>query len=1103
MSCYSCGATNPDGSRFCNECGAKLEPIPVREERKMITALFCDLVGSTALGERLDPEDISRLLHDYQAICRSRIESHGGVVEKFIGDAVVGLFGVPVAHEDDPERAVLAALRVVGDISASELSIEVRVGVNTGETLVRLDVDPNSGEGFATGDALNTAARLEAAAPTMGVAVGAATHRATEDTIIYEELAPISAKGKSQPVPAWLALHPNAHLRTKERDRTPFVGRDLELSMLTQLFERSRSRPATQFVTIVAEPGLGKSRLVRELGRRVDQLSDLVTWREGGCLPYGDGISFRALGEIVRAQAGILETDDQETISSKLDRTLVEPDPQTRAWIKDRLAPLVGLETTTEPPQREEAFSAWRRFLEQLAGAGPTVLVIEDLHWADEAFVSFLEHLAERTAGLPLLVVVTARPELEERHPSWPPGRHSTVLSLSRLDDVELETLVSQTLPQAEPQLIDIVLERAGGSPLYAEQLAAMVRERALPIAGGVLDETMIPPSVQALIAARIDALPPESKRVLMEASVVGKTFWAGAVASLGEHQDLDAVLGELVRREFCRLVHPSTMEGDREFGFWHALVRDVAYAALTRGERARMHAATARWITSRAADALGEDAEIVVHHLDAALQLAPAAPELETDGLTDLLADALAAAGQAALRTEVPRAIPYLERALEALPPDDARLPVLRSALARANDGAGNFAVAATLLEEVEEEYWVDGNLDAAVDAAITLLGILWQMGQTTRSDALIVKIKERVGPNPSSARAEVLSVEAIALSVSKDYPLAIEHAEESIAIAEGLGIEPSPRALLAHGTSRLASGDLEGEAEVREAAARFLQGGEASGAALALFNLAAVMDERGPTYALPVNVEAIELAERLGTDAYVWLGRASRLRTLARLGRFDEVLDEANQVLDWVAEHDDAFSRLLVLTGLATVEIERGERLVDPAELADLCRRMANEETLIVAARLALARAEGDLARDLVLEGSPNVRLGDAYGFARLCVEAGLSELATDLLSREVARHPREEGSTLGATAILAEAKGKHAAARTDYAEATETFRMLQMAPDLAHALQGLGRCLLALGENDHGAESLRQARALWEQMKAKPRIAETDILLAMIQE
>ena len=331
--------------------------------------MFCDLVGSTALGERLDAEDISRLLRDYQTICRKRIESHGGVVEKFIGDAVVGVFGVPLAHEDDPERAVRAALRITEDIGASDLGIEVRIGVNTGEALVRLDVDPRSGEGFATGDTMNTAARLEAAAPVMGVAVGAATHEASEGAIVYEELAPISAKGKAEPVPAWRALHPTARIGTEERDRTPFVGRDLELSMLTQLFDRSRSRPSTEFVTIIAEPGLGKSRLVRELARHVDQLDELVTWREGRCLPYGDGISFWALGEIVKAQAGILETDDQATISTKLDHALTEPDEQTRTWIKDRLAPLVGLETDTAPPEREEAFTAWRRFLEEIVSS--------------------------------------------------------------------------------------------------------------------------------------------------------------------------------------------------------------------------------------------------------------------------------------------------------------------------------------------------------------------------------------------------------------------------------------------------------------------------------------------------------------------------------------------------------------------------------------------------------------------------------------------------------------------------------------------------------------------------------------------------------------
>ena len=371
----------------------------------------------------------------------------------------------------------------------------------------------------------------------------------------------------------------------------------------------------------------------------------------------------------MKAQAGILETDDQHTVSAKLDQVLTEPDPQTRTWIKDRLAPLVGLETTTEPPQQEEAFTAWRRFLEQIAAAGPTVLVIEDLHWADDAFVAFLEHLTERTAGLPLLVVVTARPEVEERHPSWPPGRRSTVLSLSPLTDEDVETLITQSLPEADPELIRIVLERAGGSPLYAEQLAAMLRERALPIAGGALDETMIPASVQALIAARIDALPPEPKRVLMEASVVGKTFWSGAVAALGEHEDLDATLGELVRREFCRPVHPSTMEGDAEFGFWHALVRDVAYAELTKAERARMHAATARWIADRTAGAMGEDAEIVVHHLDAARAIGGS-----PDDEPGLLRTALLAAGRATLAPDVARAVGVLERTLTVLPRGGSR---------------------------------------------------------------------------------------------------------------------------------------------------------------------------------------------------------------------------------------------------------------------------------------------------------------------------------------------------------------------------------------------------------------------------------------------
>jgi tetratricopeptide (TPR) repeat protein len=973
--------------------------------------------------------------------------------------------------------------------------------VNTGEALVRLDVDPRSGEGFATGDTMNTAARLEAAAPVMGVAVGAKTHKASEGGIVYEELAPIAAKGKSEPVEAWRALHAKGRIGTEERDRTPFVGRDLELSMLTQLFERSRARPSTEFVTIIAEPGLGKSRLVRELARYVDHLPGLVTWREGRCLPYGDGISFWALGEIVKAQAGILDTDDQRTISSKLDRTVTESDEQTRSWMKDRLAPLVGMATQTAPPEREEVFAAWRRFLEQIS-AEPTVLVIEDLHWADEAFVAFLEHLAERTAGLPLLVVVTARPEVEERHPSWPPGRRSTVLSLSPLTDQDLETLIAQSLPEGDPALLSIVLDRAGGSPLYAEQLTAMLRERPLPPAGGALDEALIPSSVQALIAARIDALPSEPKQVLMEASVVGKTFWSGALDSLGEHSDLEATLGELVRREFCRPVHPSTMESDSEFGFWHALVRDVAYAELTKSKRASMHAAVARWIGGRTAGAMGEDAEIVVHHLDIALTLAPSAPELETQGLNELLTDALLAGGEAAMRTEVPRAIPYLERALGGFRSDDGRRSIVLRLLGQAKASTGNFATAAAHFAELLAHHEAVGDEEGEADVVTQLSPTLWAMGEGARADRLIAEMKERVGSAPSSSLANLLALEAEALGVKDDNEASALRAGESIEMAEALGIDPSPVAWLARGVSRMALGDREGEADIRAARDVFVQNGEASDAVVAILNLAHVMGAREPTASLPFYEEATELARRFGMEGNVQACRAARLRALASLGRFDEVLEESGQILDWAADHHDVFTRREVLASLAVVETERGDGSVDPTELADLARRTDNEALLIVAAQLALGRGNGDIARTLTLGGAPHARLRDAYGVARVCVELGLPELAEELLAREVAHYPLEDAAKLEALAVLAEARGELAAASEEYTAAAALLQALEAVLDQAHALQGLGRCLLALGDVGEGAARLREARALWEEMKATPRIVEIDELLSATQ-
>ena len=406
----------------------------------MVSVLFCDLVGFTAASEA-DPEDVRARIRPYHARLRQEIERYGGTVEKFIGDAVMAVFGAPVAHEDDAERAVRAGLRIVEAIeelneSDASLALQVRLGINTGEAVVALGARPEQGEGIVTGDVVNTAARIESAAPVGGVAVGEQTFRATSQVFEYAPLQPVSVKGKAEPVPLWQAKAARSRFGTDitRQHTTPLVGRELEKPLLIGTYERSAQQRSVQLVTILGEPGVGKSRLVAELFAYLDTKPDLTRWRQGRCLPYGEGITFWALGEIVKAEAGILESDSAELAAAKLDAA-VSSEEAERPWLLQRLAPLVGAESAM-PAERQELFTAWRRFLEGLAAARPTVLVFEDLHWADEALLAFLEHLAEWVEGVPLLVLCTARPELFERRPGWGAGQrnaHTINLGLSRI----------------------------------------------------------------------------------------------------------------------------------------------------------------------------------------------------------------------------------------------------------------------------------------------------------------------------------------------------------------------------------------------------------------------------------------------------------------------------------------------------------------------------------------------------------------------------------------------------------------------------------------------------------------------------------------------
>jgi class 3 adenylate cyclase len=419
---------------------------PEVEERKVVSVLFVDLVGFTAQSEQADPEDVRARLRPYHALLKREIELLGGTVEKFIGDAVMAVFGAPVAHEDDAERAVRAALRIIDaledlNVEHPGFDLRVRAAVNTGEVLASLSARPERGEGIVTGDVVNTAARLQGVAPVGGVAVGELTHRSTRAAVEYAPMEPVAVKGKEEPLRPWHALGMRSRSNEIEPAATPFIGRDQELEQLQQAFERTVRESAAQLVTVTGEPGVGKSRLTSEFFAWINEHPEHILWRHGRCPRYGEGITFWALGEIVKAQAGILDSDEMAAATDKLSRAVdAVVEASEREWVKTLLAPLVGSSTATATTGRAETFAAWRTFIEAIASSAPLILLVEDLHWADDVLVEFIEHLVERASEVPLLILCTARPELHERHPGGAAGRRA---HLSPLSGEETGALIS------------------------------------------------------------------------------------------------------------------------------------------------------------------------------------------------------------------------------------------------------------------------------------------------------------------------------------------------------------------------------------------------------------------------------------------------------------------------------------------------------------------------------------------------------------------------------------------------------------------------------------------------------------------------------------
>ncbi len=717
--------------------------MPGRRERKVVTVVFADLVGFTSQAEAMDPEDVAALLDPYHARLKSELERFGGTVEKFIGDAVMAIFGAPVAHEDDAERAVRAALAIRD--WASDESIELRVGVNTGEVVVTLGGSPAEGQA-AAGDAVNTAARLQTAAPVGHVLVGERTFRATERMIEYAPLDPVQAKGKSNPVPVWRAVGARSRVALERVQGARLVGRRRELELLVGGLGRARQERSPELVTLVGEPGIGKTRLVHELYDRIEREQELTYWRHGRCLPYGEGVTFWALGEMVKAQAGILEGDDEEQAERML-RAVVE-DP----WMESHLRPLVGLSSDVElgRDRREEAFTAWRRFFEGLADERPLVLVFEDVHWADESLLDFIDYLVEWAGGVPLLVVCTARPELLTRRPGWGGGKpNALTISLSPLSNDDTARLLGDLLERsvlpAETQAD--LLASAGGNPLYAEEFARVLRER------GRVES--LPETVQGLIAARVDLLEPEHKSLLQGAAVIGKTFWLGAVAALAgrEREAVEKLLHVLERKEFVRRERSSLVAGEVEYAFRHLLVRDVAYGQIPRAERAQGHRRAAEWI-----GALGrpeDHSETLAHHYAQALELSELAG-LDRGEFSGVAQTAFADAGDRAFALNAYEAAArHYHAALDLLEEGDARRGRLLARFARSlvrleevdiapleagvreARAAGEIESAAEIEEALAHHFWMAGERDQAfghLDAALELVDGLGPRRQRLR---------------------------------------------------------------------------------------------------------------------------------------------------------------------------------------------------------------------------------------------------------------------------------------------------------------------------------------------------------------------------------
>jgi len=945
VTCPQCSEPNRPDARFCASCGQVLTATdataaaggprtqPAEAERRLVTILFTDLVGFTSLAEDRDPEAVRELLSAYFDSATRIVQLHGGIVEKFIGDAVMAVWGTPVAHEDDAERAVRAALELVDAVRGLHPDLQARAGVLTGEAAVTLAA---RNQGMVAGDLVNTAARLQGVAEPGNVLVGEATRRAAEGAVVFEPIGDRSVKGKTAPVPAWRALRVVANRGGQGRAdalEPPFVGREEELRELKEVLHAGGRDRWVRLVSITGPAGIGKSRLAWELEKYVDGVAENIYWHRGRSPSYGDGVAFWALGEMVRRRADLTEDADEATTRAAIASAIAEyvPDASERERIGPALLTLLGVEEAP-PGGRDTLFPAWRLYFERIAERGTTVLVFEDLQWADTGLLDFIDHLLDWSRDLPILVVTLARPELFDRRPDWgAKRRHLTALALEPLTDDEIRRLLEGLVPGLPAAAVGTIASRAEGVPLYAvEMVRGLLTDGRIERRGdayvplGDLSTITVPESLRSLIASRLDGLEPTDRALLQDAAVLGDVFATEALAAVNGTgpDELAARLRDLVRRELLDVERDPRSPDRGQHKFVQSLIREVAYGTLARRDRRSRHLAAARHYES-----LGDElAGALASHYLAARGASDPGPE--ADAITTQARLALSgAAERAASLGGYDQAVEYLDKALAITTDPADRAPLLDRA-----------AEAASVAARPSEQY-ARGAIDAyremgdqlgAVGATARFGKWLIQAGEIPRATQVLeaaLAEAEAIGDEPTLALTLANLSRAHMRAAAREQSLAA--ADRSLAIAERLNLEEIVAEALINKASALSQlGRRRESLALHESVVRMAVNLPSRDFEMrARNNMIAALFEDDPAGATRLTFESMEMARQVGARGmYNWLTGIVTFAVRSSGRGWDEHIERLREALDTATVRSD---RVRLRGFRSTLEMVRGEDL------------------------------------------------------------------------------------------------------------------------------------------------------------------------------